>query len=353
MIDFLIIGQGLAGSLLAWELIQRGCTVLIVDNGQENASKVAVGLINPVTGMRFVKSADVEWLLPAARCCYSNLTGFFEQEFFIEKPVLRIFRSEKEIIDAEKRLKSVDYQPYLNNIGLPENLTGDLATPYGFLEQKQTGYLLTRPLLNYLKEFFISGNNYLKTDFDYLDIKFEPTLQWKDVRPGRIIFCEGYRATRNPWFSWLPFQPVKGEILTLRHQIELPDKILNYGNWLIPLNNHQIRTGATFDRENLDTQSTAEGKNALLEAVGKLSTGLMHSTLIGHQAGIRPCTLDRQPFIGRHPEHKQLAIFNGFGAKGSLQIPWYSQRFADHLLGDSPLPLSCNIRRHYQKHFSD
>jgi len=54
MVDFLIVGQGLAGSLMAWELMQRGKTVLIVDNGLENASRVAAGLINPVTGMRFV-----------------------------------------------------------------------------------------------------------------------------------------------------------------------------------------------------------------------------------------------------------------------------------------------------------
>ena len=36
-IDFLIIGQGLAGSLLAWELINRGCNVIIVDNGKGRA----------------------------------------------------------------------------------------------------------------------------------------------------------------------------------------------------------------------------------------------------------------------------------------------------------------------------
>jgi len=59
MIDFLIVGQGLAGSLLAWELIQRGCSVLVVDKGEENASQVAAGLINPVTGIRFVKSGSV------------------------------------------------------------------------------------------------------------------------------------------------------------------------------------------------------------------------------------------------------------------------------------------------------
>ncbi|HBA65740.1 MAG TPA: FAD-dependent oxidoreductase, partial [Methylococcaceae bacterium] len=55
-IDFLIVGQGLAGSLLAFELIQRNAQVMVVDDGRENASEVAAGLINPVTGIRLVKS---------------------------------------------------------------------------------------------------------------------------------------------------------------------------------------------------------------------------------------------------------------------------------------------------------
>ena len=349
MIDYLIIGQGLAGSLLAWELIQRGCKVVIVDNSRENASLVAAGLINPITGMRFVKSADVDTLLPAAKQLYSELADFFQQPFYIEKPMLRIFRSDSELKNAAKRLNSPDYQTYLADIQLPDKTIGNLITLFGFLEQKQTGYLLTKPLLSCLKTFFIAKGCYRQADFDYQDLRLEPSLHWQDIAPKRIIFCEGHNATQNPRFSWLPFQPVKGEILTLQHQTELPDKILNYGNWLIPLNDYRIRIGATFDRENLNTQTTEQGKNNLLNALSQISPDLSDATVINHQANIRPCTQDRQPFIGLHPQHKQLAIFNGFGAKGSLQIPWYSRYFADALLDGTPLPQACNIQRYYEK----
>jgi hypothetical protein len=352
MIDFLIIGQGLAGSLLAWELIQRGCKVVVIDNGQENASQVAAGLINPITGMRFVKTTDVDTLLPAAKCCYSQLADYFRQEFYIEKPMLRLFRSNSEYKNAGNRLGNPAYQAYLGGMNPPSKTTGNLSTPFGFLEQKQTGYLLTRPLLDCLKAFFIARDSYRQADFDYRDVQLQPSLRWLDIVPKQIILCEGYKATQSPWFSWLPFQTVKGEILSLEHQTELPDKILNYGNWLIPLNSHQIRIGATFDRENLDTKPTEQGKYGLLKALGQISSSLTHTTLINHQANIRPCTQDRQPFIGNHPQHKQLAIFNGFGAKGSLQIPWHSRHFADALLNGAPLMHSCNIQRYYETHFS-
>ncbi len=351
MIDYLIIGQGLAGSLLAWELMQRGCRVVIVDNGGENASQIAAGLINPVTGMRFVKSAETDILLPAAKNYYSSLSGFFHQQFFIEKPMVRIFKSEMEKDAASKRLNNPEYLNYIGKIQMETFLNRNLASPFGYLEQKQTGYLLTAPLLECMKEYFISRNSYRLNNFDYSEIELDPIVNWKDLHPKAVIFCEGYLATRNPWFSWLPFQPVKGEIITLQHQVELPDKIINHGNWLIPIDENQIRIGATFDRENLNTQITEVGKSELMLALSILTDALSNSTLINHQANVRPCTKDRQPFIGRHPEHTQLAIFNGFGAKGSLQIPWYSQRFADHLLSGTLLPPSCNIRRHSKKIF--
>ncbi len=378
MIDFLIIGQGLAGSLLAWELIHRGCKVTVIDNGQENASQVAAGLINPVTGMRFVKSADVDTLLPTAKHSYSQLADFFQQKFYIEKPMLRVFRSDNELNNAGKRLNNPDYQAFLGDIQPPGKAINNLVTPFGFLEQKHTGYLLTRPLLSCLKAFFVANDSYRQADFDYRNVQLSPSLRWQDIAPKQIIFCEGYQATQNPWFSYLPFHPVKGEILTLDHQAELPDKIINYGNWLIPLSDHRIRIGATFDRENLDTLATEQGKNDLLSALSYLTDchkvvrtqgltvrpelvegwevkskfDLTHTDLIDHLAGIRPCTQDRQPFIGWHPKHNQFAIFNGFGAKGSLQIPWHTQRFADALLNSAPLPHSSNIQRHYETHFA-
>jgi glycine/D-amino acid oxidase-like deaminating enzyme len=347
--DYLIIGQGLAGSLLAWELIQRGCQVIIIDNGKENASQVAAGLINPITGMRFVKSADVDTLLPVAKQSYSKLADFFQHSFYIEKPMLRLFRNATELTHCLKRLDDLDYQDYLGAIRRPDYTIKSLATPFGFLEQKQTGYLLTRPLLTSLKALFIARHCYRQANVDYQDIQLQPFLRWQDIFAKRIIFCEGYHATTNPWFSWLPFQPVKGEILTLENRNQLPDKMLNYGNWLIPINSHHIRIGATFDRENLDTLATERGKNELLNAVKTIQADLAQATVINHQANIRPCTLDKQPFIGHHPLHPQLGIFNGFGAKGSLQIPWFCQHFVDALLNSSPLP--SNIQRYYATHF--
>jgi glycine/D-amino acid oxidase-like deaminating enzyme len=349
--DFLIIGQGLAGSLLAWELIQRDCKVVVVDTGKENASLVAAGIINPITGIRFVKSIDVETLLPTAHNCYAQLSAFFGQRFYCDKPMLRIFRDEAELAHCKKRQGQADYAPYLGKLASPDQQIAEFSTPFGFIEQQQTGRLLTVPLLACLKQFLVEHDGYRQGTVDYQAIQLGSVVHWQDITAKQLIFCEGHQASQNPWFSWLPFQPAKGEILTLAHQTVLPCTIMNYGNWLIPVEPGKVRVGATFDREHLDAQPSQQGKESLLKTLKPLCPNLAQATVADHQAGIRPCTQDRYPFIGTHPQHSQIAVFNGFGAKGSLQIPWYSQRFADFLLCNNPLPASCDIHRYQTTHF--
>ena len=343
-IDYLIIGQGLAGSLITWELLKREKKVIIVDNNKENASLIAAGLINPVTGMRFVKNENIDFLLPTALDYYQQLALFFQQPFYIEKSMLRVIRNDKEHLAYQKRLAQPDYQAYLS-----QKLTShtEINANIGLLKQKQTGYLLTQPLLAALKAYFISINAYLKANVAYDDIQLTPTLQWQHIQPQHIIFCEGYHAVNNPWFSWLPFQPVKGEIITARSSTKIIDHILNYGHWFIPLDSHQFRTGATFDRKNLNTNITISAKKTLYQSLNAIYPNLKTQQIIKQQAGIRPTTLDKNPFIGTHPKHKELVFFNGFGAKGSLQIPWHCQLLADHLINNTPIPSSNNILRHY------
>lgn len=350
-IDFLIVGQGLAGSMLAWELIQRGCTVVIIDNAENNASRVAAGLMNPVTGQRFVKSEGVDALLPSAKSFYAHLSVCFRQPFYIEKTMLRIFRSEQELDLCIKRLDHPGYQHYLGAVHKAGKPVAPFAAPLGYLEQKQTGYLLTNSLLTELKNFFIAKACYRQSRLDYRDIQLRPSLRWRNIRARQIIFCEGYRAMFNPWFSCLPMQPVKGEILTLERPMGFPDNIINFGHWLLPVDDRNIRFGATFDRENIDADTTQTGKSDLLMSGKLVFPKIQYAKVIDHQAGIRPCTADRQPFIGKHPYFRELNIFNGFGAKGSLVIPGHCRQFADFLINNTALPELCDIQRYYATHF--
>ncbi len=347
-IDVLIVGQGLAGSLLAWELMQRQYRVMVVDTGEENASRVAAGLINPVSGQRLVKCRHVELLLPAAMQCYQHLASVFRQAFFVDMPMLRILQNERERDYAGQRLHQDEYRFYLKG-WLP---TADpVNSPFGVLQQTQTGYLRTGKLLDQLRSFFIGQQSYIQTRLDYNEVDLQPGLRWRHIKPRHIVFCEGHKGAGNPWFGKLPFQLVKGEILSCESSVSGPKHILNYGHWLIPLEDNRFKTGATFDRQYPDILPTSQAETALLTALYGACPGMQPVSVYEHKAGIRPATLDKQPFIGPHPRFADLHIFNGFGAKGSLSIPWYARQFIAALEQQEQLSPHCGIQRFNDAYF--
>lgn len=347
-LDALIIGQGLAGSLLAWTLIQRQYRVLVVDPGQENASQVAAGLINPITGKRLVKHPQMDAYLTSAHHYYRALEQTFGQAFLVELPMLRVLQSTQEQEYAQKRLLQADYHPYISNYHAEIE---SISSQHGILQQTGTGYLQTLPLLTRLRQFLIARSSYIAANLDYADIHFQPILQWREYQPKHIIFCEGHQAINNPWFGDLPFQLAKGEILTAETADLLPEQILNFGKWLIPLGDNQFKTGATFQPHFTDNLPSEAARLLLLAALHSICPKLKTIHICEHKSGIRPATLDRQPFVGSHPRLANLHIFNGFGSKGSLLIPWHCQKFADFLSTGQPLDSTITLERYHATHF--
>ncbi len=347
-VDFLIIGQGLAGSLLGWELIRRQKKICIVDNGEENASQIAAGLINPVTGMRFVKAPQTTPQLEFAEHFYQLLAEHFNQPFWVTKPMLRLLHTPQEYQQAQKRLSDPDYAAYLEAI-IPGKQS--IVSPQGILLQKKTAFLKTQPLLNCLRQFFQQNNCLQESTLDYQEIKLTTQIQWRHINTRKIIFCQGHLNRNNPWFNYLPLIPVKGEILTGKSLSPLINAMLNYGHWFIPQNDYLFKTGASFERNNDTMHTTVKAKNRLLNSLQRVYPAVRQARIIHQQAGIRPTTEDRQPFIGPHPEYPQLYIFNGFGAKGSLQIPYFARQLARHLTQNLEIDSSCHIKR-YEHRFT-
>jgi glycine/D-amino acid oxidase-like deaminating enzyme len=68
-VTYLIVGQGLAGTWLSYYLSQQGISFVIINSAsQASASKVASGVINPVTGRRMVQTWIIEEVLPPFPC---------------------------------------------------------------------------------------------------------------------------------------------------------------------------------------------------------------------------------------------------------------------------------------------
>ena len=64
-VDYLIVGQGIAGTVLSYTLLEKGKTALVIDKNQaQTSSKVATGICNPITGRRWAKTWQGDKLFP-------------------------------------------------------------------------------------------------------------------------------------------------------------------------------------------------------------------------------------------------------------------------------------------------
>ncbi len=348
-VDFLIAGQGLAGGLLAWELLQGGARVLVLDAADPSAaSRIAAGLINPVTGQRLVLAPTAGAQLTAGRRLYARLEQVLSEPLFRPLPLLRLFRSPAERSRWQRRLGDPIYRDYLEPLG--SSPPSGLQAPYGVGVQRHTGQLDTGTLLRRLRDWLQTRGAWRRGRIEPAELKFSSTaVHWGQVHAGRLIFCEGWEARQHPWFSQLPWQPVKGEILDLHLRApSLESWILNAGCWLLPLGDDRFRLGASYDRQHIDSRPTPAARERLLQALGQLLDPLPRFSVARQRAGVRPATRDKQPFLGLHPRQSRLGICNGFGSKGSLMIPFYAERLAAHLLSGAPLPPEADIRRHVE-----
>ena len=347
-LDYLILGQGLAGSLLAWHLLHAGKKVLVLDDRHRSSSSwVAAGLINPLAGMRFNRAPRTEQWLESAHRFYTELGELYGRTYFHPIDMHRLFRSPEQKRFHQRQLDNPASQSYLGKAMSSGDFEPGIRAPHGGFEQTRTGYLDMAQILADLKHWLLDRNAYREQPVDYADIKANgDEVRLGDLKAGNMVFCEGYRLLENPWFRQLPMQPDKGEFLQLSSQRTLCRHIVNGAHMLIPLAEGGYRFGATHEHHQITPAATPEARSQLVRGLDDLLADTQGVHITGQSAGVRPATSDRQPFVGMHPRHPALGVFNGFGARGALSIPWHAKQFAAHLLHQAAVPPEADIARY-------
>ena len=337
--DFIVVGQGLAGTLIALELEKRGRRVLVVDEGGPAASRAAAGVLNPVTGMRIVKTLGVDDLLPAAERVYAELGARFGETFFRGIPFYRFYSSEHEREVKAKRAADPEYAGWLSEDVPAGTLCGGaLADRLGGFFVSRAGRLDIPKLLDRARAEWRSRGVLLEEKFDCADVEVSRSgVRWRGREArGGIVFCEGFRVRENPWFSHLKWQPAKGEFveIELAGTEDIQAQILKSNVVAVPLGGSRWLVGTNYDRETLDAEPTPAVAERLCRAFAALFPNLPEGAsprVVAHRAGVRPAVQGALPKVGAHEKFAKLFLFNGFGSKGVTWIPLYAERFAEKL----------------------
>ncbi len=346
-IDNLIIGGGLAGALLAWTLQKKGESITIIDLPNiSSSSRVAAGLINPITGRRLTSTWKASIILPFADQFYKTLEDELKQRFYYPRKIIRLLETAEEETLWQRRKAENETHISCN---LDSKSFPDFLEPaYSGVELKNGGNLDTKTLLDTLRERFKAEKKWRETEIKPEELKKDgDSILWRDLKTTRVIFCEGHQAHNNSLFSWLPFKPAKGELLHIHLKSKIPNHIFIRGRCFLLSHPQGIYTsGATYDWNTIDDVPTPAGRKELETNLKKLISNPF--TVEKHLAGIRPATPDAKPFIGRHPQHPEYILFNGFGSKGVQQIPYFAQHLSNHLIENAPLDAEIDLKRFIQ-----
>jgi glycine oxidase len=343
-VDYIIVGQGLAGSVLAHSLMQKSQKVLVVDEeAASSSSRVAAGLCNPVVFKRLTKSWMIDEVLPLAKEFYKNQEILLGDEFYFDVPLYKLFVDQKE----QEFWRQKSNEPHLfdwidDKIEQPFD-EALMSYPFGASKTLQSGFLKTASWLVAFREYLKRKEAYFNVKFDYDQLKLNETgVSWNGYSAKKVIFCEGYQSIYNPYFDWLPFKLTKGEVLTVNFKNLKIDHAINKGAFVLPFDGN-YKLGATYNWDEIDNKPTEEGKEQLLKRAARFINDEV--IVLEHKAGVRPTVLDRRPLLGIHPKHNQLAVFNGMGTKGVMLAPYFANKMVNLILNNEELPTEVNINR--------
>lgn len=347
MIDYLIIGSGLAGISFAEIALQNNKSILVLDNSSQNSSKIAGGLYNPVILKRFTVVGQAEEHLNIMHGFFSALEMRLNDKVDFKMPILRKFFSIEEQNNWFTASDKINLAPFLSTQLISKKYES-IDSPFGYGEVLQTGYVDTALLLVKYKEHLIKHKSYIEESFDYSLLKEVINgIEYRGIQAKNIIFAEGFGMHANPYFKHLPLDGTKGELLIIKAPKLALDVVVNASVFILPLGKDFFKIGATYDWNDKTDIPSEEGKKELVEKIKELIN--CDFEIVSHFAGVRPTVKDRRPLIGTHPNHSRVHILNGLGTRGVMLGPAMAKALFENIEYQQPLDKEIDIKRFDKK----
>ncbi len=343
--DYLIIGQGISGTWLSYYLHKEGASFLVIDDNNQNApSRLAAGIINPVTGRRHVEVWMADEILPFALNAYSELGNELQFTAISQKDIIDFFPTPRMRLSFQQRVEENGAYVTLDETISELRQWFNYDFGYGRISPVYTAHLET--ILPAWRNVLLQENRLLEQSFNPGELELSnEMIRYKDISAQKIIFCDGKSSAASALFNRLPFAPNKGEALI----VEIPglpvDHIFKKGMMLTPLQGMGAYwwVGSNYAWEFDNEDPTPEFRiktEELLKHWLKVPFSIRE-----HLCGIRPATIERRPFVGLHPQIPSVGILNGMGTKGCSLAPFFAKQLTNHLIHKQPLSPEADIAR--------
>ena len=344
--QYIIVGQGIAGTLIAMECIARDLSFVVIDDlRKSSSSRISAGIINPITGRKFLESWMYEDLEKALLRKYKNFEDLLGIKYLFKRDLFRSIHTVADLNNWDASALAEESRKYMES-------NADIADYKSFVHSKlaygkvNAYQLQVAKLLNDFRAFLKENKHIIEEPFEHAQLSNrEEDVVYKNISAERVVFCEGYQVINNPLFGELPFRLAKGELLLVKIPNLRTSDILKDQLFLCPLDDDLYWIGATYAWDNLNDLPTDEKRTWLIHTLEKMIDTPYE--IIDHKAGVRPATNHRKPMMGTHPDYKNIHLFNGLGTKGSSLGPYWAEKMMDFLEMQIPLNPDVDLRSYY------
>lgn len=346
--DYIIIGQGICGTFLSWNLIKAGKKVLVIDEPQKfSSTKVASGIINPVTGRRVVTTWMIEDLLSFAWNVYTEIGNEIGEAIIEQKNTIAFSLSPQMLETYEKRANEAN--TFIQRLDKGEEQLHQLFNfAFPTYAIHPTYLICLHTLLNGWRKKLVDSSSLLEEKFEDTALGIHGDhVEYKNYTAEKIIFCNGVNTFQNLHWKNLPYVFNKGQALIVDIPNLLADNIYKYGAvTLAPWYNNVWWAGSSYENDFTTTEPTEDFYN---NTIASLQNILKIPFLVKeHLASVRPAVIERRPFVGLHPDHPSIGIFNGMGTKGCSLAPYFAHQFAEHLANKTPIDPLADVQRFHR-----
>lgn len=365
--DTIIIGAGIMGFSLAYELAKRERSVVVIDRQKagQGASWAAAGIL-PAVCRTGVEHDDFERLKTLSWHQYPEWVEELERESGISVDFqrcggLHLATSAGELVSLQVAAKQWQadghrVEPLASSDawqarepGLQSVLNGGLIQG-GFWMPDE---MVVRPprLLKALMAACRARGVTLLEDIEIRDWRRHGAIVAEIETNQGPILADQFCLTGGAWSSQLAadcgleleIEPWRGQMVMFRASESLLRTVVNRGpNYLVPRSDHRVLVGSTMEEVGFDSSTTEQRMEELKRFATTLLPGLKDAEVEASWAGLRPGSRDGKPFIGKTPASDNLFVATGHFRNGIFLAPATARLMSQLLLGDA-LDLSLDL----------
>ncbi len=346
--DWLIVGGGVIGMMLARELAQQGARVDLLEHGAcgEQASWAGGGIVSPLYPWRYCE--PVTRLAREAQLAYPLLAETLLAETGIDIELctsgLLMLRVEDDALALDwaaqtqqplqriNRERVTQLQPGVGDISAEALWMPDVANLRNpRLLQALRASLLQQAGVRLQEHTPVTG--LLRAGSEVTGVQ---TAQGA-LHAGGVILCAG--AWTGELLATLDFRlpvvPVRGQMLLFEPTPGLLERIvLADGHYLIPRADGHVLVGSTLEYVGFERGVTANAYRKLHAAAVRLLPALERVPVKLHWSGLRPGAPDGVPFMGQVGEYRNLYVSAGHFRNGLVLAPAATRFMLRYLAGE-------------------